>query len=142
MKYKSFQGFTLIEALVSLVILSAAFTVTWGWFNSAAKNTTSIERAVRLPLLFDEFIEHFRLVDLRTVRSGAFTIDGFLLTWQAKENRVSSAEFYRKQPKWLVTLFDIEVKVTKDGKPIADFTTQHVAQWQDPSYIENPFENM
>lgn len=136
------RGFTLIEALVALVILSATFTVTWGWFNTAVRNTTSIERAVRLPLLFDEFIEHLRLVNLKDTKSGNVEIENFSLSWRATENRVSTNEYYRRQPQWIVTLFDIHVDVYKDGNLVTSFDTQHVAQWRDSSYVENPFDGL
>ena len=133
------QGLTLVEALVALVILSATFTATWGWFNTAVRNTTSIERAVRLPTLFDEFVEHLRLVNLKSTRSGTVEIDDYTLVWQANENRVSTQEYYRRQPQWIVTLFDINVEVKQGQQFVTQFTTQQLAQWRDPNYVENPF---
>mgnify|MGYP000448128161 CR=1 FL=1 len=133
------KGFTLVEALVALVILSATFTATWGWFNTAVRNTTSIERAVRLPTLFDEFIEHLRLVNLKSTRSGTVEIDDYTLVWQANENRVSTQEYYRRQPQWIVTLFDINVEVKQGQQLVTQFTMQQLAQWRDPNYVENPF---
>lgn len=133
------HGFTLIEALVALVILAATFTATWGWFNTAVRNTTSIERAVRLPILFDEFIERLRLVNLKNTRSGTITIEDYTLVWQATENRVSTQEYYRRQPQWIVTLFDINVEITQNQQLVTQFTTQQLAQWRDPNYVENPF---
>lgn len=133
------SGFTLVEALVALVILAATFTATWGWFNSSVRNTASIERAVSLPIVFDEFVERLNLIDLKKVRNGEFAIGHYKLVWQARENRISTQEYYRRQPKWIVVLFDIDVEVREEGKLVSTFTTQQMSQWRDPNYVENPF---
>lgn len=130
-----------MEALVALVILSTIFSVTWGWFNTAVRTSVSIERAVRLPLLFDEFTDRLRLVDLQTTRSGTIGIDNLTLTWQATEIRSSTGEYYRRQERWVVSLFDIDVEIKEGQNVIETFKTQQVAQWRDPNYIGDPFED-
>lgn len=134
------QGFTLVEALVALVILSAIFSVTWGWFNTAVRNSVSIERAVRLPLLFDEFTDRLSLVDLQNTRNGKIEIDNFTLIWDASEVRLSTQEYFRRQERWVVALFDINVEIRDGQKLVETFRTQQAAQWRDPNYIGDPFE--
>lgn len=134
------QGFTLVEALVALVILSAIFSVTWGWFNNAVRTSASIERAVRLPLLFDEFTDRLSLVDLQNKRSGEIVIDNFILVWDASEVRLSTQEYFRRQERWVVALFDINVEIWDGAELVETFSTQQTAQWRDPNYIGDPFE--
>lgn len=129
-------GFSLIEALVALVILSAVFATTWGWFNTAVRNTTSIENAIRLPVLFDEFTEKLNLVNLKNTRNGVIKLENFEIYWSATENRSSLREYYRKQPQWIVVLFDINAEVKLQNKVVTEFSIQQLAQWRDPNYID------
>ena len=80
-----------------------------------------------------------KLENLETTRQGTVYIDDYEIRWQATINRSSNNEVYRRQPAWIVALFDIQANVTHNGEAITEFTTQQLAQWRDPNYIENPF---
>ena len=41
------NGFTLIETLVALIILTGAFAVVWNWFGTSTIATNKIERAIK-----------------------------------------------------------------------------------------------
>ncbi|GGW92482.1 hypothetical protein GCM10007391_28580 [Alteromonas halophila] len=116
---------------MALVILSGVFTVVWGWFNTAAQSTTKIERAIAMPVLFDRFMDRLRLEDLQNKREGDFTIDTYRVEWTLSVARQSTDEPYRRQPAWVVTLFDVDAKVfSQNNKQVADFTTQYTTFWR------------
>jgi len=132
-------GFTLIEALVALVILSATFAAVWGWFGTVATNTPKIERALRLSLLFDEFIQYLALESLQQTREGEFVIDGYHIAWKADIARSSDNEYYRRQPDWIVVLFNVNATVSLNNEVIETFSTQSVRYWRDPNAPSNIF---
>jgi len=135
------RGFSLIEAIVALVVLSLVFTSVWGWFGTAASSTERIESAVSMPEVFSQFIVNLELESLEEVRDGQFVVGDYLVNWTSVPQRQSNNETYRRQPKWIVTLFAVQAEVSRNGKIISSFSTKAVRQWQDPDYIEPPSFN-
>lgn len=133
---KTDKGFSLVEAIVALVVLSLVFSAVWGWFGTAATSTSSIERALGLPEVFSQFRVRLELETLRDTSNGEYQIGQYQVRWQAKENRNSKQETYRRQPAWIVSLYEVEGQISRGGKTIDTFTTQLVQQWRDPDYIE------
>lgn len=131
-------GFTLLESLVALVVLAMVFSGVWGWFGTAATSTTNIERALALPGVFEQYLDYMALEPLQQQRSGETDIGSYRLQWQATENRRSEREFYRRQPAWIVTLFDVEVHISQEGQPVSQVSTQLVRQWRDPNFLPPP----
>ena len=130
------KGFSLVEAIVALVVLSLVFTSVWAWFGTAATSTNRIEQALSLPQVFSQFVVHLELEPLQDLQQGVFNISGYEVSWNAQVNKQSDQEKYRRQPAWIVTLFDIKAEVSRDGKIVSTFETKAVKQWPDPDYIE------
>jgi type II secretory pathway pseudopilin PulG len=131
-------GFSLIEAIVALVILSLFFSAMWAWFATATKSTSSIERLVALPDIYEQFMVNLALQDLNTTPQGTFVMGDVELTWQAKVIRRSDQESYRRQPAWIVTLYEVDVVVSTNGREVTTFATKTVRQYPDPTYIDIP----
>jgi prepilin-type N-terminal cleavage/methylation domain-containing protein len=129
-------GFSLVEAIVALVVLSIVFTAVWGWFGTAVTSTSKIESAVALPEVFSQFIVNLELESLEEVRDGQFVIGDYLVNWSVTPERQSDQENYRRQPAWIVTLFSVQAEITRNNKFISSFTTKIVQQWPDPDYID------
>jgi len=130
------KGFSLVEAIVALVVLSLVFTSVWGWFGTAATSTTRIEQALSLPEVFSQFVVHLELEPLKDTQQGVFSISGYEVSWRAQVNKQSDQETYRRQPAWIVILFDIQAEVRRDGKYVSTFETKTVKQWRDPDFID------
>ena len=129
------NGFTLLETLVALVILSLFFVTVWEWFSVATKSTTSIERALELPGVYRQFKERFALETLKENRQGEMNINGLRIVWRAEIDRISTQEFYRRQPAWIVALFDVTADIYDEQLLINTVSTSAVRQWQDPLYV-------
>jgi general secretion pathway protein J len=134
------SGFTLIEALVALVILSGVFSVVWTWFNTAVISSQKVERAVAMPRLFDQFTDHLSLQSLKTNREGEVSVDRYRLQWQAIPARSSDQEAYRRQPAWHVVLFDIYVDIYEGNQKVGTWQTQQVDYWRSDVPLPN-FDN-
>jgi prepilin-type N-terminal cleavage/methylation domain-containing protein len=130
------RGFSLVEAIVALVVLSMVFTAVWGWFGTAATSTTRIERALALPEIFSQFVINLELESLRDNASGIYSIGEYQVRWKAKEGKNSSQEFFRRQPAWIVVIYSVEAQIMHQGSEVAAFNTELVQQWRDPDYVE------
>ncbi|ALS99256.1 PulJ/GspJ family protein [Lacimicrobium alkaliphilum] len=137
-QYQYNSGFSLVEAMVALVVLALTFTAVWGWFGTAVTSTQRIQQAVSLPEVFSQFVVQLELEPLQQQRAGTFQVGPYELEWQASVNRQSTDELLRRQPEWIVTLFDIQAQVMSAGRPVTSFETQIVKQWRDPDYVEPP----
>ena len=129
-------GFSLIEAIVALVILSLVFTAVWGWFGTAITSSAKIENAVALPQVFSQFTVQLELENLASKNTGEYAIGDYQVQWQASVARNSANEPYRRQPAWIVTLYNIKASIWLRGRQIDNFTTQIVQQQRDPNYID------
>jgi prepilin-type N-terminal cleavage/methylation domain-containing protein len=130
------RGFSLVEAIVALVVLSLVFTAVWGWFGAAATSTTRIERALALPEVFSQFVVRIELESLDETTSGTYNIGDYQVAWQAVAEKSSDKQAYNKQPAWIVTLYTIEAQISRQGAAVSAFSTKLVQQSIDPEYVE------
>ena len=129
------KGFTLIEALVALVLISTIFSVTWSWLDAGIRTSKRIEATLPLPSLFKQFTDALRLVNFKQQRSGTIEIDDTRFVWKATPNQQSTQLPFRRQIHWDVTLFDIEVRIMRDNKEVMLLNTQQVAQWRNETPV-------
>ncbi len=132
------HGFSLLEVLVALVILSLTFSGVWGFFGTAAQSTTRIEEALALPAAFEQYLDYMTLESLRQQRTGQLAIGEFQFAWQASVNRQSDKEIYRRQRERIVTLFDLDVRILKEERLVSEVSTQIVRQWKEGNYVPPP----
>lgn len=128
------SGFTLIESLVALVILSTAFAFVWEWFGTAVITSEKIESAVELPLIYEQAHDQLELMDFQLNREGSFNIGRYTINWEAKELRSNLTEAHRKSPAWIVALFNVSMEFKIEDRLIVSVDTKLVKQWRDSEY--------
>jgi prepilin-type N-terminal cleavage/methylation domain-containing protein len=133
------SGFSLMESLVALVILSIIFTAVWEWFGVAINSTKKIERAVAFPEVFELFVNRLNAEALKNSREGRYRIGDYEVEWQATPVRQSNTEFFNRQPSWEVVLFEVDAKVFHKGVEVTSFTTQQTDFWQNENDIRSIF---
>lgn len=129
------SGFTLIESLVALVILSTAFAFVWEWFGTAVITSEKIETAVELPLIYEQALDHLELMDFENSKEGSFNVGRYTVNWEANELRSNLTEAHRKSPAWIVTLFDVAMEFKIEDRLVASVDTKLVKQWRDSEYV-------
>ena len=138
---KTKMGFSLVESMVALVILSVIFAAVWEWFGVAASSTKKIERAVAYPEVFDLFTNRLNTTSLQNRRAGNFTFGEFEVRWQATPERLSSNEIINRQRGWEVVLFKIDAEIFHQGVSVSEFSTKQVDYWQQANDIRSIFGN-
>ena len=132
------QGFSLLEAIVAMVILSLTFASVWQWFGVAVLSTQRVQEAISMPDVFERFQTQLDLLSLQQQRRGVIRVEPYEVKWEATVVRQSDTQAYRKQPAWVVALFTIRAEVMHQGRTVTTFETQKADYWPDPLYIPEP----
>ena len=138
MRINKQSGFTLIEALVALVIFSLVFSAVWGWFNTAVISSEKVSHQLAMPSLYDEFNDYLTTISLENTREGEFNSSGYSFIWVASPLKHSKDEVNIRQPQWALVLFNIEVNVYHQQKHLQTWQTQHLDYWRLPQ-LPSPF---
>jgi general secretion pathway protein J len=136
---KNQKGFTLLESLVALVIITTTFAFVWEWFGTAVITTDKVNDAVALPIIFKQFEHKLRLEDFENKREGEYQISGYSVRWNASIKRQSSQEAHRRQPQWRVVLLEIDAEVYKGRDLVNSFSTYHTSFWREQATAESIF---
>lgn len=132
------DGFTLVETLVAIVIVSTVFASIWSWFGTATITTNRITRAVELPFIIDQFLENLEYQPLEKISQGTFNFDSFRIEWRSNIARQSSQEFFIRQEKWNSGLFNIEFTIYQNKDLIFQSSTKQYRYWKNPNYVPKP----
>jgi prepilin-type N-terminal cleavage/methylation domain-containing protein len=130
------RGFSLIEVLVALVILSATFAAVWGWLNTSSATTSKIATRIELQESTQQFLDYLSQQPLQQQASGQFALKDFVFEYEASISRRSDQGGYRRQPAWIVGLFDVDIRVYQNNQLISEHQTAEVRYWSDPNYID------
>lgn len=128
------NGFTLVETLVALIILSTTFAFVWEWFGTATITSEKIGATIALPLIYDQVHDQLELIDFDNKKQGKMTIDNYTVNWTASANRSNTNEAYRKSSAWIITLYDVSIEFTFGSKVIARVETKLIKQRRDSDY--------
>lgn len=126
------RGFTLLEAMVALVIFSLAAMGIYGWVNA---NLISLNRLADLAAneqVLNSAVERLRIVNMSEETEGAFNVDEYNVQWRADlvepwHNGVTAAG--------AITIYDLalyEVKLVfvKDGRERGHFSYRNTVYKQ------------
>lgn len=126
------RGFTLLEAMVALVIFSLAAMGIYGWVNA---NLISLNRLADLAAneqVLNSAVERLRIVNMSEETEGAFNVDDYNVQWRADlvepwHNGVTAAG--------AITIYDLalyEVKLVflKDGRERGHFSYRNTVYKQ------------
>lgn len=120
------SGFTLLEAMVSIVVLSMSLFATYSWISVSVQTLHRSDEQLTQELLIGQFIQEVSLESSDRM-SGALQRDNLTLVWnkvlkEKKEgrNNIGRMGFHDH------ALYDIEITVRKEGRDIAAYRTRVV----------------
>lgn len=117
------DGFSLLEAMVAIVILAAASMAFYGLFNTNLITLTRVQEVSREVPLVEQAIEYLTVMNLTGEAAGEFEIDTAQVQWQAE-----LIEPYRQSQNgrgfmgyYQVGLYTVEFTVIDRGSPLGTY---------------------
>lgn len=123
------QGFSLLEALIAIVITALVISSISQWLSTAINTSKSVENTIKVEEVYLQALSHLELIDMKSQREGSLFIQDIEVRWQATAVRESQNEFFVRQPNFNVVLFDIRLSFFVGEQRIKDVNTKLVKQW-------------
>ena len=125
-RYQS--GFTLLEAIVALVLLSTSGIALYAWLNASLLGLTRVDNVVELDQVVADLDAYFTTINLQQETSQVLEVNGYDVRWEA----------YLVEPKQMgrhgsgalgiheLGLFDVDVEVSRGGVEVGTYQTRVV----------------
>lgn len=120
-------GFTLLEAMVAIIILSTTMFAIYSWVNVSIQTLVRAESVLEQELLIEELLEELRMTNLDKLREGSVASGHLSLHWSAIPNE-SRSSFNDQGARGLYdhTLYDISIDVVRSNEFVAGHVTRIV----------------
>jgi len=125
-------GFTLLEAIVALVIFSSAAIGIYGWINVNLISLNRVAEVADAELVVQSSLERLKLVDLTSEAEGAFNVGEYLVSWQAE---LMEPVRLGRTAQGAIGLYDlglykIDLELTKNGRFVSHFDYRYCSRKQ------------
>lgn len=121
------RGFTLIEAMVAIIILSSSLFATFSWVNVGIETLVRAENTLEQEVLIDELIEQLYVTNLSDVRKGRLERGVLVLEWQASPVDSRSGVNNRGvRGLYDHTLHELKIDVLRGGNKVGSHRTRMV----------------
>ena len=135
------RGFSLIEAMVALVILAGASLALFGWLNTSLNQLNRAALYTEASPALKSIINYLTFQNLNQKATGAFTFGDVSINWQAtpiEEGQTHSVE--QEEGNFELALYEVSLfpKVRQQTLPV--LVTRVVTYQLKPNVGQNPFE--
>jgi general secretion pathway protein I len=123
------SGFTLLEAVVAMVLISGAGAALFSWINSELGSVSRLQQSNARAEAMVNAMEFMHTVNPMLTPEGKASFAAYRLTWKAEEiTQVQDGLSYpRGISLYQLALYDTPVRVINpDGTPWFDFTLRQV----------------
>lgn len=139
----STRGFTLVEAMVALVIFSMAAMGIYSWINTNLISLNRVAVVAESEFVVNSVMERLKLVDLRNESEGSFDVAGYRVQWHAE---LVEPWAQGLAPRGTLSLYDLGLyqvifDLSKNGQTVATYTYRQTAWYQarEPKRNEDAF---
>ena len=115
------HGFTLLEAIVALTLLSSGLMAAFSWFNQDVRHLIKINDLALQETVIMEALARIEHEDLFSTDHGSYQWDGYAISWQAKpmEAVKQGATSRGGRSHYDVALYDIALELRYHGRLVA-----------------------
>lgn len=126
---KNIQGFTLIEAIVAMVIFTAAAMGIYSWINTSLISLQKIETVAISEQVVQTALEELKQVDLSKNEQGNWTINQFQVSWSSRllEPWVAGVTSLGETGLYDFALFEVTFIITERGLPRGQYIVRHTS---------------
>jgi general secretion pathway protein I len=124
MKTGRAAGFSLLEAIVALVIVTTTLTALFTWINTDLISLRRAEAVVASAVVAEEVQRQLQAENLGDAASGSFSAGDYTVTWRAApvESTVPGRRSRGAVGLYDHTLYDVAVVIEGDGGVLRDFS--------------------
>lgn len=134
------RGFSLIEAMVALVILAGASLALFGWLSTSLNQLNRAALYTQAAPALQSIGHYLQLQDFSLQPNGTFEFGEVQIDWQAqviKENENDSSGFTNSN--FLLSLYQVELAPTVQGRALPALTTRVVNYHLKPGAGQDEF---
>lgn len=140
----STRGFTLVEAMVALVIFSMAAMGIYSWINTNLISLNRVAVVAESEFVVNSVMERLKLVDLRNESEGSFDVAGYRVQWRAE---LIEPWAQGLAPRGTMSLYDLGLyhvvfDLDKNDQTVATYSYRQTAWYQarEPKKNEDTFD--
>jgi general secretion pathway protein I len=126
------RGFSLLEAIVALVVIASSGLALYSWINSNLISLARIEATARRAGAVQNALDLMAQINPAAQTSGNLLINGLTIEWNAEELEPlrDGVGYPGGIGLYQIGLFDTEVRVSQEEREIASFTLRQVGYEQ------------
>ena len=129
MTLKQSRGFTLLESIVALVILSTSCVAIYSWLSTSLDGLRRVDDTVTIKLITDDLGAYFRTVTIENETEETLTLNGYQVDWMARlvEQKQLGRHPMGTSSNFILGLYQIDAIVSKDNREVGQFKTRTVS---------------
>ncbi|MBT73300.1 MAG: hypothetical protein CMQ15_14905 [Gammaproteobacteria bacterium] len=129
MTLKQSRGFTLLESIVALVILSTSCVAIYSWLSTSLDGLRRVDDTVTIKLITDDLGAYFRTVTIENETEETLTLNGYQVDWMARlvEPKQLGRHPMGTSSNFILGLYQIDAIVSKDNREVGQFKTRTVS---------------